>query len=115
RAAWCGVPGEGEAYGALDRRVRAAVGGDPTPTVLFRESSIGGRFVAFGAVDGLASNVRLTRGRLPRSGAPARCEVLQRRGDGTPPRGFVVVGRGVLRSTSLFGDAVPADRNELDR
>jgi hypothetical protein len=115
RAAWFGVPGEGEAYGALNRRVRDALGGEPTPTVLFRESSIGGRFVAFGAVDGLASHVRLTRGRLPRSCTPARCEVLQLRGDGTPPRGFVVVGRGVLRSTALFGDAVPADRNELDR
>jgi hypothetical protein len=115
RAAWFGVPGEGEAYGALDRRVRGALGGDPTPTVLFRESSIGGRFVAFGAVDGLASHVRLTKGRLPRSCTAARCEVLQLRGDGGPPRGFVVVGRGVLRSTALFGDAVPADRNELDR
>src|SRR5580765_7171347 len=115
RAAWFGVPGEGEAYGALDRRVRDPLGGDPTPTVLFRESSIGGRFVAFGAVDGLASHVRLAKGRLPRSCTAARCEVLQLRGDGTLPRGFVVVGRGVLRSTALFGDAVPADRNELDR
>ena len=115
RAAWFGVPGEGETYGALDRRVRGALGGDTTPTVLFRESSIGGRFVAFGAVDGLASHVRLTKGRLPRSCTAARCEVVQLRGDGRPPRGFVVVGRGVLRSTALFGDAVPADRNELDR
>ncbi|HET9674625.1 MAG TPA: FtsX-like permease family protein [Gaiellaceae bacterium] len=115
RAAWFGVPGEGEAYGALDRRVRAALGGRPTPTVLFRESSVGGRFVAFGAVDGLGSHVRLTSGRLPASCSPVRCEVLQLRGRGAPPHGFVVVGRGVLSSTALFGDAVPADRNELDR
>ena len=46
---------------------------------------------------------------------PVRCEVLQLRGRGEPPRGFAVVGRGVLRSTALFGDAVPADRNQLDR
>ena len=115
RAAWFGVPGEGDAYGALDARVRDAVGGRPTPTVLFRESSIGGRYVAFGAVDGLGPHVRLTSGRLPRRCTAARCEVLQLRGSGPPPRRLVVVGRGVLRSTALFGDAVPADRNELDR
>jgi FtsX-like permease family len=115
RAVWFGVPGGGDAYGALDRRVRSALGGRPTPTVLFRESSVAGRYVAFGAVDGLASHVRLTAGRLPRSCTSARCEVLQLRGGGALPRGFVVVGSGVLRSTALFGDAVPADRNELDR
>ena len=115
RAVWFGVPGEGDGYAGLDRRVRHALGRRPTPTVLFRESSIGGRFVAFGAVDGLASQVRLTSGRLPSTCTPLRCEVLRLRGRGEPPERFVLVGRGVLRSTALFGDAVPADRNELDR
>ena len=83
--------------------------------MLFRESSVGGRFVSLGAVDGLARWVRVTSGRLPTTCTSERCEVLQLRGRGAPPEGFVVVGRGVLRSTALFGDAVPAERNQLDR
>ena len=119
RAAWFGVPGQGDVYEDLDLRSRAALGsvtsGTPTATVLFRESSVEGRFVSLGAVDGLARWVRLTSGRLPTNCTRDQCEVLQLRGQGAPPEGFVVVGRGVLRSTALFGDAVPADRNPLDR
>ena len=83
--------------------------------MLFRESSVAGRFVSLGAVDGLARWVRVTSGRLPTRCTSERCEVLQLRGQGAPPKGFDVVGRGVLRSTALFGDAVPAERNQLDR
>jgi hypothetical protein len=119
RAAWFGVPGQGDVYEDLDLRSRAALGSvtsrTPTATVLFRESSVGGRFVSLGAVDGLARWVRVTSGRLPTTCTSEKCEVLQLRGSGAPPRGFVVVGRGVLGSTALFGDAVPAERNQLDR
>ncbi len=119
RAAWFGVPGQGDVYEDLDSRSRAALGsvtsGTPTATVLFRESSVEGRYVSLGAVDGLAPWVRVTSGRLPRTCTRDLCEVLQLRGRGAPPKGFVVVGRGVLRSTALFGDAVPAERNQLDR
>src|SRR5918994_5698373 len=119
RAAWFGVPGQGDVYEDLDIRSRTALGsvtsGTPTATVLYRESSVEGRFVSLGAVDGLARWVRVTSGRLPATCTSEKCEVLQLRGQGAPPEGFVVVGRGVLRSTALFGDAVPADRNQLDR
>ena len=58
RAAWFGVPGQGDVYEDLDSRSRAALGsvtsGTPTATVLFRESSVEGRYVSLGAVDGLA-------------------------------------------------------------
>src|SRR5215207_2262484 len=54
-------------------------------------------------------------GRLPEPCTSGACEVLQLRGSGAAPRGCVVVGRGMLRSTALFGDAVPAERNQLDR
>src|SRR5918996_3792182 len=114
RVAWFGLPGRGDAYDSLDRDARAVVDGG-TKTVLFRESTIAGRFAALGAVDGLARWVRVTSGRLPRTCDEQRCEVVQLRGDGPLPHGFVAVGRGRLRSTMLFGDAVPADRNELDR
>lgn len=113
RAAWFGVPGQGDVYSELDAQSRTALGlvtsGTPTATVLFRESSVGGRFVALGAVDGLASWVRVTSGRLPAPCTGDVCEVLQLRGSGAPPEGLVVVGRGALRSTALFGDAVPAE------
>lgn len=119
RAAWFGVPGQGDVYSDLDARSKTALSmitpGSPTATVLFRESSVEGRFVSLGAVDGLAPWVRVTSGRLPTTCTRSLCEVLQLRGQGSPPTGFVVVGRGVLRSTALFGDAVPAERNQLDR
>jgi hypothetical protein len=119
RAAWFGVPGQGDVYEDLDARSRAALGsvtsGGPTATVLFRESSVRGRFVSLGGVDGLARWVRVTNGRLPTTCVSESCEVLQLRGRAAAPKGFVVVGRGVLRSTALFGDAVPAERNQLDR
>jgi hypothetical protein len=123
RAAWFGLETRSEPYASIDKSARAAlaqvVDRPPTATVLFRESSIGGAFVALGAVDGLAPWVRLSSGRLPRACRPARCEVVQLRGDGRLPAApglrLVRVGRGTLRSPALFGDAVPAERNELER
>ena len=57
----------------------------PTPLVLFRESTIAGRFVGLTAVDGVADHVVLRSGRLPRECTPARCEVLRLRGRGALP------------------------------
>ena len=114
RVSWFGIPGQGDEYDAVDRDAGRVVGG-ATKIVLFRESTIAGRFAALGAVDGLSRWVRLTSGRLPRTCDADRCEVVQLRGAGPLPHGFVAVGRARLRSTTLFGDAVPADRNALDR
>ena len=119
RAAWFGVPAQQEPYGSLDRAARGALASvasrRATATLLMRESTIGGAFVAHPHVHDLEGWVRLTAGRLPRACTAERCEVVQLRGGGRLPRGVVVVGRGRLRSTALFGDAVPADRNELER
>jgi hypothetical protein len=119
RVAWFGLALQSEPYSELDAVAHGALGevveADPTATVLFRESSVRGAYVALGAVEDLARWARLTDGRLPRSCTPSHCEVLQLRGSGRLPRGFVVVGRGRLTSTALFGDAVPANRNELER
>ena len=76
RAAWFGLETRSEPYASIDTAARGAlaqvVDRPPTATVLFRESSIGGAFVALGAVDGLARWVRLSSGRLPRACRPAR-------------------------------------------
>ena len=122
RAQWFGLPA-GEAYAGLDSaakaELRTVVSTRPVATVLFRESSIGGEFVALGAVDGLERWVRLQSGRMPQTCEPSRCEMLLLRGAARVPRAaglrIVVVGRGVLRSQALFGNAVPAARNALDR
>src|SRR5215210_390351 len=103
RVGFFGVPGQSEPFPRVDaaarRELRAVGGREAVATVLLRESSIGGAFVSLGGVDGLARWVRVRSGSLPRT------------------RGLriVVSGRGVLRSTQLFGDAVPAERNQLDR
>jgi hypothetical protein len=77
RAAWFGVPGQGDVYEDLDIRSRTALGsvtsGTPTATVLYRESSVEGRFVSLGAVDGLARWVRVTSGRLPATCTSEKC------------------------------------------
>jgi hypothetical protein len=122
RAVWFGVPqGRGEEHRALDRAVRETVPelglGEPTPLVLFRESTVAGRFVGLAAVDGLAAHVRLTAGRLPRPCRPERCEVVRLRGAGRLPDApglrLVEVGRAALPSRGLFGDFLAPTDNAL--
>lgn len=119
RAAWFGIPGgAGEELAALDEGVESAFDGigleGPTPLVLFRESTVAGRFVGITAIDGVAEHVILRSGRLPRTCTPERCEVIRLRGTGVLPSApglrLVDVGRGTLRSRQLYGDFLqPAD------
>ena len=124
RAVWFGVPaGAEEAHGVLDRSVRAALSGleldGPSPILLVRESTVEGHFVGLAAVDGLASQVDLRSGRLPRRCTASRCEVLRLRGSGTLPDApglrLVEVGTATLRSRQLFGDFLePTDNATAD-
>ncbi|HEY7380969.1 MAG TPA: hypothetical protein VH572_07150, partial [Gaiella sp.] len=124
RATWFGVPaGPSEAQRQLDRSVRAALSdvglAGPTPIVLFRESTVAGRFVGLAAVDGLAPHVLVRSGRLPARCRPERCEVLRLRGAGTLPDApglrLVEVGTATLRSRQLFGDFLePTDNATVD-
>ena len=118
RAAWFGIPGdESEELAVLDDAVEGAFDGiglpGPTPLVLFRESTVAGRFVGIGAVDGVAKHVILRSGRLPRECAAERCEVLRLRGSGALPNApglrLVEVGRGTLRSRQLYGDFLQSE------
>jgi hypothetical protein len=113
RASWFGVPGDdSERLDMLDAAVADAFDdaglAGPTPLVLFRESTVAGRFVGVTAVDGVAENVILRSGRLPRTCTPERCEVLRLRGAGALPDApglrLVEVGRATLRSRQLYGD-----------
>ena len=113
RAVWFGIPGDpSERLAVLDRDVEDAFSGlgldGPTPLVLFRESTVAGRFVGITGIDGVGPNVILRSGRLPRTCTPTRCEVLRLRGRGRLPNApglrLVEVGTGTLRSTQLYGD-----------
>jgi len=125
RAVWFGVPvGAAQAYPALDENVRLQLRriglSGPTPIVLFRESTVAGHFVSLAGVEGLASHVELTGGRLPRRCTPERCEVVRLRGSGTLPNApglrLVEVGTATLRSSRLFGDFLaPTDNALADR
>jgi len=123
RAVWFGVPvGSAQAYPVLDATARRKLEGlglpGPTPIVLFRESTVAGHFVSLAGVEGLASYVRLTSGRLPHRCTPARCEVLRLRGTGSLPNApglrLVQVGTGTLRSSQLFGDFLAPTDNALE-
>jgi FtsX-like permease family len=116
RAVWFGVPATAaDAQPALDGKVQEALpdltGAGPTELVLFRESTVAGRFVGIAGVDGLEEHVILRSGRLPRRCTPARCEVLRLRGRGTLPDApglrLVEVGTATLVSRQLFGDFLP--------
>ena len=123
RAAWFGIPALEEDYAALDRQARAALAGvvpaEPASFVLFRESTIAGRYIGLGAVDGLADWVTLRSGRLPERCEPEHCEVVRLRGQGSLPSvpGFrlVEVGTGVVKSPVLFGDLIVPTENETSR
>ena len=115
RAVWFGIPGDAsERLDVLDRAVDDAFDGvgldGPTPLVLFRESTVAGRYVGITAVDGLAPHVILRSGRLPRTCTPERCEVLRLRGRGAIPNveglRLVEVGTAALRSRQLYGDFI---------
>ncbi|HEU4449041.1 MAG TPA: FtsX-like permease family protein [Gaiellaceae bacterium] len=124
RAGWFGLPGQAaEGYPSLDRRARSGLAGvvaaQPTPLVLFRESTIAGHFVGLGAVDGLADWVTLRSGRLPRACTASRCEVVRLRGEGRLPDApglrVVAVGEATLTSPILFGDFIAPTENERGR
>jgi hypothetical protein len=113
RAVWFGIPGDAsERLRALDSAVDEAFAGfgldGPTPLVLFRESTVVGRFVGITAIDGVDEHVILRSGRLPRTCTPDRCEVIRLRGRGALPSApgvrIVEVGTGTLRSRQLYGD-----------
>jgi hypothetical protein len=123
RAAWFGIPALEEDHAALDRRARTALAGvvpvDPASFVLFRESTIAGRYVGLGAVDGLADWVTLRSGRLPETCEPEHCEVVRLRGRGAIPNvpglRLVEVGTAVVKSPVLFGDFIAPTGNERSR
>jgi hypothetical protein len=124
RAVWFGVPsGSAETRAALDRAVRAALAdlslGEPRPLVLFRESTVAGRFVGLTAIDDVGPHVILRSGRLPRECSATRCEVLRLRGRGTLPNApgvrLIEVGTATLRSRQLYGDFLePTDNATAD-
>jgi hypothetical protein len=124
RASWFGVPaGPQELQPRLDPVVREALAGvplpGPTPIVLFRESTVAGRFAGIAGVDGLAPHVILRSGGLPERCTPRRCEVLRLRGEGALPDApglrLVQVGTATLRSRQLFGDFLePTDNATAD-
>ena len=113
RAVWFGIPGDAsERLAALDDAVDEAFAGfgldGPAPLILFRESTVAGRFVGITAIDGVEEHVILRSGRLPDTCTPDRCEVLRLRGRGALPSSpglrIVEVGTGTLRSRQLYGD-----------
>src|SRR5438034_760277 len=122
RAVWFGVPStNADLEPVLDRQARAAFAdlslGRPTPIVLYRESTLAGRFAALAAIDGVKPWVVLRSGRLPRPCRPERCEVLRLRGAGPipdrPKLHLVQVGTASLRSRLLFGDYLAPTDNAL--
>jgi hypothetical protein len=123
RAAWFGIPALTEGYSALDESARKSLAGvtgaEPSALVLYRESTIAGRFIGLGAVDGLDRWVTLRSGRLPRTCEPERCEVVRLRGAGSLPNveglRLVQVGTAAIRSPVLFGDFVAPAENERAR
>lgn len=62
--------------------------------LIFRPLALAGTDVTLGAVDGLASAVRLSRGRLPRRCRPTACEALALTQPGTRPLDLPALSRG---------------------
>jgi hypothetical protein len=113
RAGWLGIPTlPDEEEPVLDRRARRALAGvlpgRVTEVVTFRQSTLGGSFIALAGADSLSRWIHVTSGRLPRRCAATRCEVLQIGGQGEIPNvsglPLVRVGTGRLASTAVFGD-----------
>ena len=113
------VSGQSEPYASLDRLARTTLtpvlDREPIATVLYRESTIGGKYLGLGAVDGMRPWVTLRSGRFPKRCGVDRCEVVQIRGRGGIPnvRGLrlIRVGTGDLRTATLFGDAIAPAEN----
>ncbi len=123
RAGWFGIPAQTEGYATLDESARSSLAGvtsaEPAALVLYRESTIAGRYIGLGAVDGLERWVTLRTGRLPRTCEPERCEVVRLRGAGSLPNveglRLVQVGTAAVRSPVLFGDFVAPAETERAR
>ena len=123
RAGWFGIPALTEGYSTLDESARKSLAGaskaEPAALVLYRESTIAGRYIGLGAVDGLESWVTLRSGRMPRTCEPERCEVVRLRGAGSLPNveglRLVEVGTAAIRSPVLFGDFVAPAETERAR
>ena len=116
RVNWFSVGGQVAPYATLDASVRRQLGRvlpeRATGTSLYREHQFGGALLSLGAVDDLGRWVHLRSGRLPRVCRPQHCEVLVVRRGGpitnVPGLRLVPVGEGELRTSTLFGDAIPA-------
>ena len=116
RVNWFSVGGQVAPYATLDANVRRRLGRvlpeRATGTSLYREHQFGGALLSLGAVDDLGRWVHLRSGRLPRVCRPQHCEVLVIRRGGpitnVPGLRLVPVGEGELRTSTLFGDAIPA-------
>ncbi len=116
RVGWFTVGGQVAPYRTLNAHVRRVLRTATTrpavATALYRESQLGGAFLALGAVDGLGRWVHVRSGRLPRTCTLRRCEVLVVRKGGRIPNvpglRLVPVGEGDVVSPTLFGDAVPS-------
>lgn len=97
-------------WSGLDGHVRSQVGtltsGRIRAQMLFHQMNDGkGQGMFIGAADDLASAVRVTSGRMPRSCTPARCEVVlvgEARPDLPPDLGFVIVGTAVRTDPLLL-------------
>jgi hypothetical protein len=103
---WVGVstiPADSAA--SLDGQVRAVTRPlgtrPPTAVVLYRDTRFGKQIVRLGAVNGLGRAVALRSGRLPRSCVSGRCDVVAIGKSGSGAPGFIVTGRGALRSDPL--------------
>jgi hypothetical protein len=113
RVVWFGIPGDRtERLASLERAVDGALSrvrlDGPARLALFRESTVAGKFVGISAIDDVGPHVILRTGRLPRTCARERCEVLRLRGRGALPSTeglrLVGVGTATLRSRQLYGD-----------
>lgn len=106
RVTWVGVSTiPGDSFSSLDRQVRSVTKPlgtkSPTAVLLYRDTRFGKQIVRLGAVDEVGRAVALTSGRLPRTCVPGRCEVVAIGKSGAGAPGFVVTGRGSLRSDSV--------------
>jgi hypothetical protein len=107
--AWFGAYGGN--WRPLDRAVTKELvgltGREPARAMLYREASVGGRFINLRGAVGLGRYVHLESGRLPKPCTPSYCEVLRLQGTGPIPSKptirLVEVGRATLDPDAPFG------------